>query len=310
MSFSADVKNELARLPAENPCCSIAECSAVLRMSGALAFRGQKMGINFSTENAALARKMLQTLKGQFKVQTEVVVTRSRRFKKNNRYQVRVLPSEEVEKIVFAMRLSPMDFRKLEDDLLKNICCRKAFLRGAFMASGSVSKPQSDYHLELTCESENFAKNIIKTMKYFNLTAKLTDRKEEQVIYLKEGDAVSAFLSVAGASNAYMEFENVRVLKDMRNNVNRIVNCETANLEKTIKSAVWQIAYIKFLQKKNVFLKMKKTLRDVAELRLNNPESSLLEMASLADPPLTKSGINHRLKKIEQIALENGWEQN
>lgn len=307
MSFSNEVKNELARLGRQQACCDKAELFGLLRMSGAIIIRGRNIGIHFSTENAALARLMLQMLKLNFNVQTEVVITRSRRLKKNNRYQVRVVPTPEVAFALTELQLlANSDVGK--EQLLGKSCCRRAFLRGAFMAGGSVSRPSSDYHLEIVTENEDFATLILKIMQGFSLPVKLTDRKNDYIVYLKEGNAIINFLSIIGAHTALMEFENVRIIKEMRNNVNRIVNCETANLGKIVQAAVHQVECINFIEKVQGIGKLTNALKETAELRLEYPEASLAELAELTNGKIGKSGMNHRLKKIEQIAYKLGMD--
>ena len=293
MSFSNEVKNELARLENGKQCCEKAELFGLLRMSGAIILRGRNMGIHFSTENAALARRVLQLFKNNYDVKTEVVITRSRRLKKNNRYQVKVVPSPEAGKALEELQLLPAENEGGKTSLLTTPCCRKSFLRGAFLAGGSISRPASDYHLEMVTENQDFAKMIMKTMQGFSLPVKITDRKNDYIVYLKEGNGITSFLSVIGAHNALLEFENVRIVKEMRNNVNRVVNCETANLNKHLGLG-----------------KLPLTLRETAELRLNHPDASLNELADLSEGKIGKSGINHRLKKIQHLAEELGMIKN
>ena len=284
MSFSSDVKNELARLEGLKPCCQKAELLGVLRMSGAIVLRGMNMGIHFSTENAALARRVLQMLKSNYKVRTEIVVTRSRRLKKNNRYQVEVLPDPEVAKALKELRILPSEETEGEPKnvLLRKSCCRRSFLRGVFMAGGSISRPSSDYHLEIVTENQDFAR--------------------------LDGDHIIDFLSVIGAHQALMEFENVRIIKDMRNNVNRQVNCETANLNKVIRAAVLQTACIRYLQEHGDYDLLPDLLKEAADLRLAHPNASLNELTDYMDGKIGKSGLNHRLKKIQQIAESKGMD--
>ena len=304
MSFSTDVKNELARIDVIKKCCEKAELLGLLRMSGAIILKGLNVGIHFSTENAALARRVLQMLKGNYGVKTEVVTTRSRRLKKNNRYQIRVIPSPEVGIALKELQLLPSDEKT--SNLLASSCCRKAFLRGVFMAGGSISKPASDYHLEIVTENQEFAKMILKIMQGFSLVSKITDRKNDYIVYVKDGNSITNFLSVIGAHNSLMEFENVRIVQEMRNHVNRIVNCETANLSKTIKAAVLQVEAIKFIQKNLGIGKLPDVLQKTARLRLKNPEASLNELVELSEDAIGKSGLNHRLKKLQMIAENLG----
>ena len=307
MSFSMEVKNELARLEPHDVNCDKAELLALLRMSGAIVLRGMKIGIHFSTENAALARRVLQLLKNNYQVQTEVLITRSRRLKKNNRYQVQVIPSLQVNKALTELQLLSVE-GDLKNPLLSSHAARKNYLRGAFLGGGSVSRPNSDYHLELVTGNEAFAQTIIKVMQGFSLKAKLTDRKSDYIVYLKDGESIVKFLNVIGAHNAMMELENARIIKDMRNNVNRVVNCETANLGKIVKAALRQVNCIKFIESKMNLNELPESLLFIARLRLQYPEASLNELVDHADG-LGKSGINHRLKKLQELALSLGMEE-
>ena len=162
----------------------------------------------------------------------------------------------------------------------------------------------------MVTENVELAKSIVKVMHGFSLPAKITDRKNDFIVYMKEGNSIIDFLSVIGAHNALMEFENVRIVKEMRNNVNRVVNCETANLNKVVQAAVEQLESIRYLEKKGHFGKLPAALRETAELRLENPDASLAELAKAANGKISKSGLNHRLKKLQQIAKELGLEIN
>ncbi len=306
MSFSNDVKNELSRIETNDACCDKAELLGLLRMSGAIIIRGSNVGIHFSTENAALARRVLQLLKSNYQVQTEVVITRSRRLKKNNRYQVRVIPAPQVSKALTELQLLSVE-SDLKNPLLNNHCCKRTFLRGAFLGGGSISRPSSDYHLEMVTGNEDFAHSIIKVMHSFSLKAKLTDRKNDFIVYLKDGESITKFLSVIGAHNSMMDFENVRIVKEMRNNVNRVVNCETANLNKVVKAAVRQINCIKYIEQHLGLNQLPQALQDTARLRLEYPDASLNELVEYSGG-IGKSGINHRLKKLQEMAVGMGME--
>jgi DNA-binding protein WhiA len=306
LSFSNDVKNELSRLETNEVCCDKAELLGVLRMSGAIVIRGMNIGIHFSTENAALARRVLQILKNNYQVQTEVVITRSRRLKKNNRYQVRVLPAPQVNIAMTELQLLSIE-SDLKNPLLTKQCCKRAFLRGAFLGGGSISRPSSDYHLEMVTGNEDFARSIIKVMHTFSMKAKLTDRKNDYIVYLKDGESITNFLRVIGAHNSMMELENARVLKEMRNNVNRRVNCETANLGKVVKAAVRQVNCIKFIDEHMGLSELPEALQQTAILRLEYPEASLNELVEYSGG-IGKSGINHRLKKLQEMAIGLGME--
>ena len=310
MSFSAEVKNELARVAGDNGCCHIAELAALMRMGGTMLIGGNNnLGITFTTENAAVARKVLMLIKRGFELKTEVVVTRGRRLKKVNSYLIKVLPSKVVTEVLAILGIMRGDTINVGRDsgLLRRSCCRRAYLRGAFLGGGSVSRPEGEYHLELVTGNQDFAKTLTRLLKAFDLSAKVTDRKHDYVVYLKDGDAITSFLRIIGAHNALFAFENVRVVKDMRNQVNRLVNCETANLQKTVNAAVRQIERINLIARKTGLGKLPANLREAAELRLAYPEATLQELVELSDGRIGKSGMNHRLRKLEEIAavLEN-----
>lgn len=307
MSFSNDVKNELARIETNDASDDKAELLGLLRMSGAVVIRGLNVGIHFSTENAALARRTLQLLKNNYQVQTEVVITRSRRLKKNNRYQVRVLPAPQVSTALTELQLLSME-SDLKNPLLAAQSCKKTFLRGAFLGGGSISRPSGDYHLEMVTTNEEFARCIIKVMAAFSLKAKLTDRKNDFIVYLKDGESIIKFLGLLGAHNSMLEFESVRVMKEMRNNVNRAVNCETANLNKVVRAAMRQVECIRFIQEHLGLSLLPQNLQETAELRLAHPDVSLNDLVEYSGG-IGKSGINHRLKKLEEIAKGLGLGQ-
>lgn len=234
-------------------------------------------------------------------------MTRSTRLKKNNRYQVHVVPSSEARIALGELHLlSPLDLAGAA--LLKKNACKKSFLRGVFLAGGSVSRPLSDYHLELITDRLDMGEYICKIMKGFDLPARVIDRKNTYVVYLKEGNAIASFLSLIGAHHSYLEFENVRVLKDMRNQVNRVVNCETANLNKVVKAAVRQLAAIRTIDRTVGLDQLPENLQEAARLRLKHQDLAVGELAALTEGHIGKSGLNHRLKKLEQIAEKIGKE--
>ena len=311
MSFSAEVKNELARVMEESSCCPLVELAALMRMGGTMLIGGNNnLGINFTTENAAVARKVLSLVKRHYNLQTEIVVSRGRRLKKHNYYILRIVPAPLVTELLGSLGI--MADRSLTDKpdsgFLRKTCCRRAFLRGAFLGGGSVNKPEGDYHLEMVTGNHEFAKTIQRLLKSFRLPARVIERKQGYVVYLKEGDAITSFLRVIGAHNALMAFENVRVIKDMRNQVNRLVNCETANLQKTVNAAVRQVECITLIARTIGIDKLPRPLKEVAELRLAHPEATLQELVDAMDGKIGKSGINHRLRKLERLA--EGLEEN
>lgn len=316
LSFSTEVKNELARITGEHHCCEAAELASLIRMGGAMSIGGNaNLGINFSSENAAVTRKVLGLIKGYSNIKTEVVVTRGRRLKKNNTYHVRVVPSPAVNKLLTDLGIMRDGSLNVLSDrgILRKTCCRRAYLRGAFLGAGSVNRPEGSYHLELVTGNIDLAKSLVQVMKSLSLPGRMTDRKDDYIVYLKDGNAITTFLQLIGAHNALLTFENVRVVKDMRNQVNRLVNCETANLQKTVNAAVRQVDSIRIIAEKLGLEKLPPPLREVAEARLAYPEATLSELVEVLEGRIGKSGINHRLRKLGEIAetlcpsqMENG----
>ncbi|NLB20548.1 MAG: DNA-binding protein WhiA, partial [Clostridium sp.] len=192
----------------------------------------------------------------------------------------------------------------IQPELIHDDGLKKAFIKGAFLGSGSVSNPEKAYHLEFVVNSLELAEELRDLINTFGLTAKVIARKNTFIVYLKEGEQIVDILSIIGAFNSLFEFENVRIVKDMRNNVNRLVNCETANLSKTVNAAVRQVESIRLIERELGLQRLPKPLREMAEIRLEYPDESLKELGEILEPKVGKSGVNHRLRKIEKIADE------
>lgn len=302
MSFTEQVKNELARIPRETKESRGAELLALLRMSGSfITGTHGSWGLEFSTGNSAVARRVLVYLKKDFGFLPSTMVRQGRRLRKKNVYTLMVQPSKEGLDFLNTMGLSPL--AGVDDmERMKTPEERRAYLAGAFLGGGSVSRPQSDYHLEMVTQSSHFAEELVKTMKSFKMKARMTDRKNDYIVYIKDGDDVSGFLQIVGATQSYMDFESVRVVKDMRNRVNRQVNCETANLQKTVDAAVRQTHLVEQLLARQTLSSLSPKIREACEVRMNNPNASLSELAQICG--ITKSGLAHRFKKIEAMVAE------
>ncbi|MDU5754962.1 MAG: DNA-binding protein WhiA [Veillonella sp.] len=291
MSFAEDVKNELCQYEASSD-ADVAmkiEASCLLRMGGSIIL-GMKgaVGIRLATANNAVARRLLGILKKQYELPTNVLVRQGLNLRKKNMYTLSVEPSVEGRQALEDLALWPVS-EQIPRSWLKSMEAR-AFLRGAFLGGGSVNKPQSDYHLEFMTGNETFAREIIHVLRLFHIHAGLTERKEEYVVYLKEGDAVTNCLQIMGAQSALMEFENVRIMKTVRNQINRQVNCETANLQKVVDAAVRQVKAIRIIDREIGIEELPEKLRVVARLRWENPEASLKELEELMEGKLSKSG--------------------
>jgi len=303
MSFAAQTKKELTMIQSET-CCETAELSALIRMNGSVQLTNQRIVLDISTENAAIARRIYSLLKKEFNVHTELLVRKKMRLKKNNVYIVRI-PSQ-VQEILSRMKIVSEGFiftPGIERDIIGDDCCKRAYLRGAFLAGGSVNNPEgSSYHLEISSMYEEHCHALCDLANEFDLNARCIERKKGFVLYIKEGEKIIEFLSLIGAHQALFRFEDVRIMKDMRNSVNRLVNCETANLNKTIGAAVRQIDNIRLLQKELGLENLPDKLREVAEIRLKHPDMNLKEVGDLLKGQVSKSGVNHRLRKIDEMA--------
>ena len=287
MSFSRDVKKELSNLTPAARHCRLAELSGIIAFSGG-AFVEKRDGswAALRTENFSAARKYFTLLRKTFNIGLSVSVRQNRNPAGSTIFTV------GSGKDVLSARTAPAH----------NRCCRRAFIRGAFLASGSISDPGKGYHLEFVCGGEDNAARLKAMLESFGVESRITIRKKNHVLYVKEGSAIADTLNIMGAHVSLMEFENIRILKEMRNSVNRQVNCETANLNKTVSAAVKQIADIRYIRDSIGLESLPDNLRAVAALRLDQPGASLKELGEMLDPPVGKSGVNHRLRRLSVIA--------
>ncbi|GAA3403320.1 DNA-binding protein WhiA [Paenibacillus hodogayensis] len=303
MSFAAQTKKELTMVEGEG-CCEKAELAALIRMNGAVQLTSQRIVLDISTENAAIARRIYMLIKKNYDLHTELLVRKKMRLKKNNVYIVRV--PNKVQEVLENLHIVSEGFQftpGIDKRIVRGNCCKRAYLRGAFMAGGSVNNPEgSSYHLEIASMYEEHCHALCQLANRFQLNARCIERKKGYVFYMKEGEKIIQFLNLIGAHQALLRFEDVRIMKDMRNSVNRIVNCETANLNKTIGAAVRQIDNIRFLQKEVGLEQLPEKLREVAEVRLLHPDMNLKEVGELLKGNVSKSGVNHRLRKLDDLA--------
>ena len=284
MSFSSDVKEELAGVIPQARHCRIAELSAIMHMAGQIGVSEGDVTIGFNAFGESLIKKGFTLLEITFNI--------GKSLKSSD---------PEFDSLIRCLG----DLNDPVDELvLKNTCCKRAFLRGAFLSSGSVSDPDKGYHLEFVCEDESKADQIVRLCRDFEINARKTERRAETVVYVKEGEMIGELLSVMGAQNSYMDFENRRIYKDVSNTVNRRVNCETSNIRKTVTAASRQLDDIRFLEEHGFLDDLPEPLREAAYGRLEHPDATLAELGALMDPPVGKSGINHRLLRLSDIARQ------
>lgn len=308
MSFSSEVKNELSYQVPSGRHCQIAELAAIISLCGKISISVKDTySIRIHTENIAVARKCFTLLRKTFNIKTEISV-RQNRSVESTAYSVVVKEHVDARKILEATKLIDSNNEICENmSVVSNMvimkeCCKRAFIRGAFLASGSISDPEKFYHFEIVCATESKAEQLQKIIKIFEIDAKIVERKKHFVVYIKEGSGIVDILNVMEAHVALMNLENVRILKEMRNSVNRKVNCETANLKKTVSAAVKQIEDIIYIRDTVGLSTLSEGLEEMANLRLENPEASLKELGDMLSTPVGKSGVNHRLRKICDIA--------
>lgn len=304
MSFSGDIKEELLHVSGNSRHCQLAELVAYVRFCGrAAGSENSRETFRLQTENKIVARKCFTLLKKTFKIYVDVTTRRNSGATGNITYLLRLDEHPLRKKVAEALKLADEENENCVSPLLlKNSCCKRAFLRGAYLASGSMSDPYKGYHLEIVCQSEQQAEQIQKLFHDFDLDAKTVVRKKNHVVYIKEGENIADFLNVIEAHKALMEFENTRIYKGVRNMVNRKVNCDAANINKTVTAAARQVEDIEYIRQTYGLDKLPEHLKEMAYVRLENPEVSLGELGKLLDPPVGKSGVNHRLRKLGEFA--------
>lgn len=280
MSFSGSVKEELLGHISKSRHCQLAELVAFLNFSGRVIHGKERDFLSFESENEELVRKYFTLAKKTYNIKTSISDVEEREITGN----------------LFHEDLS------VKNSYLQNACCKRAFIRGAFLTSGSMSDPEKAYHFEIVCNREDRAEQLRDIMNSFGMEAKIVSRKRSYVVYLKEGEQIVDILNIMEAPVALMNLENIRILKEMRNSVNRQVNCETANIHKTVSAAVKQIEDIEYLREKVGLEHLPLPLREMAYVRLEHPDAPLKELGTYLVPAVGKSGVNHRLRKLGIMA--------
>lgn len=316
MSFSSEVKAELEKNITAARHCRIAELSAMISMVADITYIGDEpRTLAVSTERSIIARCISRLMRQLFNVKPEVCV---RRTGKNSRlYKMYLTDKDQIKNMLMTLKLEQDMYAdgmptgrnriscqnmKINRTVIFQSCCKRAFLRGAFMTSGSVNNPEKGYHMEIVCDNDDRAHFIEMLIKDFDIEAKIISRKKYSVVYIKDGTAIVDVLNIMGAHNSLMNMENVRILKDISNNVNRKVNCEVANQKKTAEAYVKQAQDITFIIEQRGLKFLPENLRELACVRLEMPDASLKELGEMMNPPIGKSGVNHRLRKISEIA--------
>lgn len=303
-SFASDVKNALARMDETHPCCQAAELAALLRMGATMVTdEGQGVGLRFAATSAAVARRVIRLLRGmEADLTTSVAMERTPQLRRRT-YIVNLSAGDSVCTLFARLGFPAGDMLRMTDmELLRKKCCRAAYLRGAFLVGGSVNRPEASCHLELTVRSAVMGRALYALLRRLHFPVGLTDRREAYVVYLKEGDAVMDFLALIGAEEAAEKIEVARNIKEVRAQVNRLVNVETANLQRAVDAAAVQLRSIRALQDAGRLGDLPDDLQETARMRLLHPELSIAELAALVH--ISKSGMSHRLRKLRALAEE------
>ena len=291
MSFSGDVKRELGRQYSKAHHCQLAELAGILEMTGSIT--GNPLILQLDSENEKLLDKYAALMRSAFNLNIKESIE-----KENT---IRILKAmhwyEDREEKQISLQL-----RTASPILLEKTCCKRAFIRGAFLAAGSISDPNKAYHFEIVCRTKEQALQLQEMMNLFEVGAKIVERKARFVVYLKKGAEIVDMLNVMEAYVSLMNLENVRILKEMSNSIHRQVNCETANIDKTANAAARQLEDIELIRTRMGFDKLPQNLREMAEVRMEYSTAPLKELGQYLDPPVGKSGVNHRLRRLAEIA--------
>ena len=309
MSFSGEVKEELSRQLSSARHCQLAELSAIISACGMYSVRPHgRLFLVLQSENLLVARKANLLLRETFEVIPDVSVMGSGDWKKSRVYTLAVRDGDEVTRILQATKFMQENGALIDLELpvssllLRTPCCRRAFLRGAFLSMGSISNPEKSYHFEIVCSNPEKAIAIRDLIQSFDVDAKIVLRKKYHVVYVKESDGLADLLGLMEANISLMNFENIRILREISGTVNRKVNCETANLNKTVSAAVEQVRDIELIREKMGLDQLPQPLQEMAYVRLEHPDTPLKDLGTYLDPPVGKSGVNHRLRKLKSIA--------
>ncbi|MBQ2834528.1 MAG: DNA-binding protein WhiA [Clostridia bacterium] len=304
MSYSSDAKEELCRLEPDSICCLLAELSGIVSAAGSVIYRGGgDKRLSIETENTAVARRAFRLLRDVFDVQPQLVTLQRARLGGRSSHRIEI-SGDEASFVLEGCGIQVSQRRGVPREVTVRKCCRMSFLRGVFLASGSVTDPEKEYHLEFVLGDEAFAAALQRLIARFDLEAGLVMRRQMAIVYLKGQNAITDMLSIFGAQSARFAMEDAFIRKELRNNANRAVNCDSANMERAVIAASRQTQAIGRLIAAKGEQSLSRALLETAKLRLAYPEVSLEELGRLCDPPVGKSGVNHRLRKLEQMARE------
>lgn len=305
MSYSSDAKKDMLEVEVKRKCCKVAELYGIITFLAKIKTEDGETRLVFNTENEVLADKIAQLLYFLFKIKCERQIFHQK-HSRYSIYSIIVSNQKSIQKLADAYGFETIENGEadffIDDSIIDKPCCKKSFVRGAFLASGSIMHPEKKYHMEFYTYHKRVSDDFFNLMKELGLNPKVILRKKNYVIYFKNSDEIADILSMTGVFDTLMDFHNIRIMKDMRNKNNRIINCETANMDKIHKASIEHILCIQKLKKSSKWDGLSPVLKEIAELRLEHREASLKDLGDMFTPKLTRSGVNHRLKRLVEIA--------
>lgn len=307
-SFASTTRDELLHVVPRHRLCQKAELCAAIQVCGSLVISEGSLCLRCTTENAALARKLYTDIKEATGERVSILTRENRKLHRRDTVMLDLCGRDIVLPFLSDLGIYEDGYLlRTLPDLYTRTCCKRSYLRGLFLACGSITSPDKAYHMEWMLHDAEMAQNVQTLLAELNIDALLSRRKQQYVIYLKDGESIAQTLAQIGAHNALFAMENARILHEVKNNVNRTVNCETANVAKIVNASMRQVQCIEYLAKTGRMATLPASLRQAADARLLNPQASLLELAQLMSPPATKSGMNHRLRRLVELAEQSGY---
>ena len=308
MSFTTEIKQEIAYNELKS-CCSRAELSALMQLTSSLTIVNRKLGILVRTESPTTAKRIMSLIKKNYKVSTELLMSKKTNLKKNNVYTINI--NDNARNILEDLGLYSSKGLQSHPNysIVAKDCCARAYVAGSFLAYGACNSPsKSNYHLEISLNELDHANYINKILTRFNIESKITKRRNKYVLYIKKADLIADFLRLIGVNESLMNFEEVRIERDMKNSITRLDNCEIANEVKTIKAAEAQVEYVSKIKNSKMYRELDEKLKNVIDIRLKYQDYSLLELCKAYQKQygdiISKSGLKHRLNKLQAIAEE------
>ena len=308
MSFTDEVKHELIRYKNKSSEARRAELAALLRMTGSISISSRKMAVKLKLRYGDLARMIYTWLKKEYELQVEIRVFQPSRLEKGQSYMLHISPQDDLSTLLQDLGIlsedNSIDF-SISSEFLVRGEVGQAYLRGMFIGGGSINHPSSEYHLEFRCDYHSQAEDLVKLLELFDITSRMIEHQDRYMVYLKEYKKIISLLNLIGAQQAQLKLEHASIIKEVKGDVNRRLNFETANLDKTIEAALEQLEDIDFIEKNIGLENISESLREIARLRRRHPYASLKELGQKLNPPLSKSGVNHRFRRLRKIARDN-----